>query len=104
MDTMETKAPPPVLLTVAKIKAAIQRMDEAIAAAEPHAPQFSGEDWRSFMALKQRRHGLHMLLLARKVEQGKKVVSLHRWRYGFETTEAPPTVEQLNSDITKAIR
>jgi len=94
---METKTPAPAPATMAQIKAAIARIDAAIDAAEPQSPQFNGADWTSFMALKQRRHELHLLLIARRVECGKKVVSLDRWRHGFEGAEAPTP-----ADITRA--
>jgi hypothetical protein len=94
LDVMETKVPVAALSTVAQIKAAIRRMDAIIAAGEPRAPQSDRAAWSSFMALKQKRHSLHLLLIARRVECRKPVVSLDRWRYGFdmpESEESPPT-------------
>jgi len=91
---METKGPAPAPATMAQIKAAIRRMDAIIAAGEPRAPQSDRAAWSSFMALKQKRHSLHLLLIARRVECRKPVVSLDRWRYGFdvpEPQEIPPT-------------
>lgn len=93
-----TKPVPPARKTTAQIKAAIKGIDAAIDAAEPHAPQFNGTEWRSFMALKQQRHELHLLLIARRVECGKRVVSLERWRHGFDATATIPEA----SDITRA--
>jgi hypothetical protein len=76
-------------LTIAEIRNAIHRMDVAIAAAEPRdAGTAVRADWAGFMALKQRRHQLHLLLIARRVECRKKVVSLDRWRHGFDAAEA----------------
>jgi hypothetical protein len=91
---METKVPVPAPLKVAEIKAAIRRMDAIISAGEPQAPESDRAAWSSFMALKQKRHSLHLLLIARRVECRKQVVSLDRWRYGFEIPEpeeGPPT-------------
>src|SRR5579864_3608072 len=79
-----------VLLTNAKIEARIERLDDAIAAAEPNAPQFDREQWRELMAMKQERHKLYLLLLARRVERGKKVASLDRWRHGFSAGNPEP--------------
>lgn len=84
--------------TTAKVKAAIKAIDAAIVAAEPHTPQFNGADWRSFMALKQQRHELHLLLIARRVECCKRVVSLERWLYGFEAAASIPAA----ADLTRA--
>ena len=78
------------MLTNAKIEARIDRLDQAIAAAEPNAPQFDREQWRELMAMKQERHKLYLLLLARRVERGKKVASLDRWRHGFSSGKAEP--------------
>jgi hypothetical protein len=94
LAVMETRVPAPALSTVAQIKAAIRRMDAIIAAGEPRAPQSDRAAWSSFMALKQKRHSLHLLLIARRVECRKQVVSLDRWRHGFdvlEPEESPPT-------------
>jgi hypothetical protein len=79
-----------VLLTNAKIEAQIERLDQAIAEAEPNAPQFDREQWRELMAMKQERHKLYLLLLARRVERGKKVASLERWRHGFSPEKPEP--------------
>jgi len=93
-----TKPVPHERMTVAQVKAAIKGIDAAIAAAEPNAPQFNGTDWQSFMALKQQRHELHLLLIARRVECCKKVVSLERWLYGFDGAATLPET----ADITRA--
>jgi hypothetical protein len=95
-----TKETARALLTVAEVKDAIHRMDVAIAAAEPRDPQAIRTDWVSFMALKQRRHQLHLLLIARRVEACKKVVSLDKWRHGFDAAEA----KQRTPETTKASR
>jgi hypothetical protein len=88
LGVMETtKIPAPARSTVAQIKAAIRRMDAIIAAGEPTAPPSDRAAWSSFMALKQKRHSLHLLLIARRVECCKQVVSLDRWRYGFDVPE-----------------
>ena len=79
-----------MLLTNAKIEAQIERLDHAIAEAEPNAPQFGREQWRELMAMKQERHKLYLLLLARRVERGKKVASLERWRHGFSSEKPEP--------------
>ena len=81
---------PPERKTTAQVKATIKGIDAAIAAAEPNAAQFNGADWRSFMALKQQRHELHLLLIARRVECCKRVVSLERWLYGFDAAATIP--------------
>ncbi len=93
-----TKPVPSERKTVAQVKAAIKDIDAAIAAAEPNSPQFNGTDWQSFMALKQQRHELHLLLIARRVECCKKVVSLERWLHGFDSATTIPDA----SDITRA--
>jgi hypothetical protein len=93
-----TKPRPAERKTTAEVKAAIKGIDAAIAAAEPNAPQFNGADWRSFMALKQERHELHLLLIARRVECCKRVVSLERWLHGFDAAAAIPEA----ADITRA--
>lgn len=79
-----------VLLTNAKIEARIDRLDRAIAEAEPNVPQFNREQWRELMAMKQERHKLYLLLLARRVERGKKIASLERWRHGFSAGKPEP--------------
>ena len=96
---MDTKVPDPTLSTVAQIKSAIRRMDAIIAGGEPRAPQSDRAAWGSFMALKQKRHSLHLLLIARRVECRKPVVSLDRWRYGFdlpEPEESPPATTRAS--------
>ncbi len=76
--------------TVAEIEEAIERLDEIIAAAEALAPHLDADSWQEFMALKQRRHELRLLRLARSVENNKKVVSLDRWRHGFDGSSETP--------------
>jgi hypothetical protein len=100
LGVMETtKVPVPALTTVAQIKATIRRMDAIIAAGEPRAPQSDRAAWSSFMALKQKRHSLHLLLIARRVECRKQIVSLERWRHGFDVPEpeqSPPTTTRAS--------
>jgi hypothetical protein len=101
---METKVSVPVPVsapsTVAQIKAAIRRMDAIIAAGEPRAPDADRAAWSNFMALKQKRHSLHLLLIARRVECRKQIVSLDRWRYGFDV----PEPEEIPATTTRASR
>ena len=75
--------------TIAEIEAAVVMLDEIIAAEEARAPHLDAISWQEFMALKQERHELRLLRLARTVECNKKVVNLDRWRRGFETFDIP---------------
>ncbi len=72
-----------MLLTTVRLESALRRLDRLIASVEPHASQLHADEWRQFLALKQRRHNLRLILVARRIECRKPIVSLHRWRYGF---------------------
>lgn len=79
-----------MVVTNERIEAAIQQLERLIAAAEVQAPPDDEAAQRELVALKARQQGLHLLMLARVVERRKKIVSLERWRYGFEAPRNPP--------------
>lgn len=71
------------------IERTIRLLDRLIAEAERRSLQFSEEELRQFIALRAKRTGLHLLLVARRVECRKRIVSLVRWRQGFDAPAFP---------------
>lgn len=80
-----------VVVTTEKIEAALRRLDCAINKAELRSSTLTTAELRAVRSLKQRRINLRLVVLAREIERPKKVVSLHRWLYGFgEPKEGDP--------------
>ena len=78
-----------MVVTNERVEAAIRQLERLIAAAEVAASPGGEAASRELVALKTRQQGLHLLMLARVVERRKKVVSLERWRYGFDAPRGP---------------
>lgn len=66
------------------VERTIRLLDRIITEAESRAPHFSEDELHHFIALRAKRTGLHLLLVARRVECRKRIVSLVRWRQGFD--------------------
>lgn len=66
-----------------RVEAALRRLDRTIAQAEERLRRGIPGELRSLTALKRRRTQLNLLLVARRIEVKKKLVSLQRWREGF---------------------
>jgi hypothetical protein len=71
------------MMTV-RLEAAIRRLDRIIAEMEESSPLLDRASFRKLLACRQRRTDLKLLLIARRIECQRKVVSLERWRCGFE--------------------
>ena len=71
------------MMTV-RLEAAIRRLDRIIAEMEENGLLLDRAGFRKLLACRQRRTDLKLLLVARRIECQRKVVSLERWRYGFE--------------------
>jgi len=69
--------------TTWRVEAALRRLDRTIATAEERLRRGAPSELRSLTALKRRRTELNLLLVARRIEIKKKLVSLQRWREGF---------------------
>jgi hypothetical protein len=82
VTTMDTTASSSVM-TTAQAEREVRDLNRLIAAAEAQTLRFGTEDWRAYLALKQRRRELKDILLARSIESVKPVVSLKRWRFGL---------------------
>jgi hypothetical protein len=76
------KAARPAMVTW-RIEAALRRLDRVIAAAEARSGYRSRAELRALTTLKRERTELKLLLVARRIEVRKKLISLQRWRDGF---------------------
>jgi RNase P protein component len=71
-------------MTSRRVRATIRELDAVIARSEAERRVLDRDEFRAVMALRERRVELHLLLVARRLELQKKVVSLNRWRYGYD--------------------
>ncbi len=71
-------------MTTHRVEAAIRRLDRLIDRAE-HDERYCRDpgELRALIALRRLRTDLDLLLVARRLEAQKKLVSLARWRDGF---------------------
>ncbi len=67
-----------------KIECLIKRIDRSIASLETNTSPLDQVNWCKLRSAWRERHRLGLLLLARKIECRRAVISLNRWRYGFE--------------------
>jgi hypothetical protein len=74
-------------LTTWRVEAALRRLDRMIAAAEEWSGFRNPAELRALTALKQERTELKLLLVARRIEVKKRLISLQRWRDGFGAGE-----------------
>jgi hypothetical protein len=81
MDAEATIAEP---MTCDRVRAALRRLDAAIDRLEGRTGVLDSQAFRAYMALRQRRLTLRLLLVARRVEVRKPVVDLERWRHGYQ--------------------
>ncbi|HUC68880.1 MAG TPA: hypothetical protein VMA53_25915 [Stellaceae bacterium] len=67
-----------------EIERLIERMGRSIASLESEASPLDQSNWTKLRSAWRERHRLGLLLLARKIESRRAIISLNRWRYGFE--------------------
>jgi hypothetical protein len=77
-------------MTCERVRAALRRLDSAIDRLEGRSGQLDTQAFRAYMALRQRRLALRLLLVARRVELRKRVVDFDRWRYGYQPPPDAP--------------
>ena len=78
----EDKTAGPVRTTW-RVEAVLRRLDRTIAQAEERLRRGAPGELRSLTQLKRQRTELNLLLVARRIEVKKQLVSLQRWRDGF---------------------
>jgi hypothetical protein len=76
-------------LTCERVRETLRRLDHAIGRVERHAAMLDATAFRDYMALRQRRLALRLLLVARRVELGKQIVDFERWRHGYRAAARP---------------
>jgi hypothetical protein len=76
--------PVPVVMTTKNIEAMIGQLDRLIDKAEARVGELDTRTLRALIALQQQRSKLRLLAIARRIERQNQVVSLQRWRYGFD--------------------
>jgi hypothetical protein len=84
----------PVAMTTKNVEAMIGQLDRIIGKAEARIGELDERTMRALMALQQQRSKLRLLAIARRIERQKSVVSLERWRYGFDAPRSTATPEQ----------
>jgi hypothetical protein len=98
MDT-----PVPVVMTTKNVEAMIGQLDRLIDKAESCVGELDRRTLRALVALQQQRSKLRLLAIARRIERQNQVVSLQRWRYGFDMPKAadapkPPQPRPVEGD------
>jgi hypothetical protein len=88
---METSLP--VAMTTKNVEAMIGQLDRIIGKAEARIGELDDRTMRALMALQQQRSKLRLLAIARRIERQKSVVSLERWRHGFDARDGMATPE-----------
>lgn len=90
-----------VPMTCDRVRDTLRQLDRVIGRVEGRSGLLDVAEFRAYMALRQRRLSLRLLMVARRVELRKQVVSLNRWRYGYQTAEsvAPP----VDTDATRKL-
>lgn len=73
-----------VPMTSPRVTATIRELNRVIAYAETQRAHLGPNELRWLLALRERRYTLRLLLVARRIECGKKIVSLEKWRNGFK--------------------
>jgi hypothetical protein len=72
-----------VPMTSPRVTSTIRELNRVIAYAEAQRAHLGANELRWLLALRERRYTLRLLLVARRIECTKKVVSLEKWRNGF---------------------
>lgn len=81
-----------VPMTSKRVMATIRDLNRVIAGAESQRSTLGVSELQWLLALRERRYTLRLLLVARRIESNKKIVSLDKWRNGFKQplrNEAP---------------
>ena len=81
-----------VPMTSKRVMATIRDLNRVIACAESQRSALGVSELQWLLALRERRYTLRLLLVARRIESNKKIVSLDKWRNGFKQplrNEAP---------------
>lgn len=73
-----------VPMTSRRVMATIRELNRVIACAEAQRSRLGPNELKWLLALRERRYALSLLLVARRIEASKQVVSLDRWRNGFK--------------------
>lgn len=73
-----------VPMTSPRVTSTIRELNRVIAYAEAQRAHLGSNELRWLLALRERRYTLRLLLVARRIECTKKVVSLDKWRNGFK--------------------
>ena len=71
-------------MTSPRVTSTIRELNRVIAYAEAQRAHLGPNELRWLLALRERRYTLRLLLVARRIECTKKVVSLDKWRNGFK--------------------
>jgi hypothetical protein len=97
----------PVVMTTKKVEAMIGQLDRLIGKAEARVGELDTRTLRALVALQQQRSKLRLLAIARRIERQNQVVSLERWRYGFDApkgADAPRLPRPRPSECDPAAR
>jgi hypothetical protein len=73
-----------VPMTSQRVTSTIRELNRVIAYAESQRALLGPSELRWLLALRERRYTLRLLLVARRIECTKKIVSLEKWRHGFK--------------------
>jgi hypothetical protein len=82
-------------MTCDRVRQALRRLDAAIGRVEGRVATLDATAFRDYMALRQQRLSLRLLLVARRVELGKHVIDFDRWRHGYRAAEASDAAPSL---------
>ena len=86
-----------VPMTTERVLATLRDLNRVIACAEAQRARLGPNELKWLLALRERRYTLSLLLVARRIEASKKVISLDRWRNGFRRPVAPRSTARSGS-------